>query len=127
MRSGVLHTGSEVGGYTIEGRIGEGAFAEVFLGRHRTRGTRHAIKVLRVTTRAMRERMLREGRLQAGVRHPNVVGVTEVLELDLGPVLVVDYVEGGPLSGLLSRRALTLAEAHELGRGVLTGVAAAHA
>lgn len=51
--------------------------------------------------------VLDEARLAASIRHPNVVPVLEVGEDDHGVFLIMDYVEGDTLSGILraARRA----------------------
>ena len=76
-----LEPGSVVDRYTVEGLIGEGGMAVVYRVRHNQLGTLHALKVLTITSRSVRERLLQEGRVQAQLRHPNIVAV-----LDFGRV-----------------------------------------
>ncbi|MBK7583211.1 MAG: serine/threonine protein kinase [Myxococcales bacterium] len=52
------------------------------------------------------ERFLDEARLAAHVHHANVVGTQHVGRDALGPYLVLDYVEGSSLEGLVDRQAL---------------------
>ncbi|MEZ4317435.1 MAG: serine/threonine-protein kinase [Myxococcota bacterium] len=113
--------------YIIEEVIGEGGMAMVYRARHSQLGTRHAVKVLTLTSRAVRERLLQEGRVQAQLRHPNVVAVTDVIEVSGQPGLVMELVEGPSLDDLVKQQKLTLAQADAIGRGVLAGVAHAHA
>lgn len=115
--------------------LGEGSFAEVFLARERVLDRPVAIKILRPTLAAdetARRRFLREARLSARIRHPNVVEVYRVGELEPGgrPYLVMEYVDGvthadllaagGPLGEEEVRRVLSdicgaLEAAHRLG------------
>jgi serine/threonine-protein kinase len=46
---------------------------------------------------------LEEGRVAALLRHPNTVGVVEVDEDARGPYLVMQYVEGAPVSDLIAQ------------------------
>lgn len=80
----MLEVGSEVEKYVVEAEIGEGGMAQVFRVRHRTLGTLHALKVLKVQSPAIRERLVREGRVQAQFRHPNIVAVTQAESLFRG-------------------------------------------
>ncbi|MET0411085.1 MAG: serine/threonine-protein kinase [Polyangiaceae bacterium] len=87
--------------------IGTGATATVFLAR--TRGVAGferevALKLVHAHLRADEEsklHLLDEARLAARIRHPNVVPVTEVESDPFGVFLVMDYVEGDTLSGLV--------------------------
>lgn len=77
-------------------------------------------------TRAM---FLDEARIAGVIRHPNVVSVTDIGEDQDGPYIVMDYVDGMPLSRLLSqatRGRLPMACALEITRQVASGLEAAH-
>ena len=95
--------------------------------RHLDTGTVHALKVLAIHTRSVRDRLQQEGVLQRMLRHANIVPVTEVIQLPHGPGLVMDYVEGPDLAELMQRHPLSDAQTDALLRGVLTGMTAAHA
>jgi eukaryotic-like serine/threonine-protein kinase len=63
-----------------------------------------ALKLVHAHLRADEEsrlHLLEEARLAARIRHPNVVPVTEVDADAVGVFLVMDYVEGEALSGLV--------------------------
>jgi serine/threonine-protein kinase len=63
-----------------------------------------ALKLVHAHLRADEEsrlHLLEEARLAARIRHPNVVSVTEVVADAGGVFLVMDYVEGETLSGLV--------------------------
>lgn len=51
-----------------------------------------------VAQEELRDRAIREGRLLAEIRHPHVVEVYDAGEGDLGPYLVMEYLDGAPLS-----------------------------
>jgi eukaryotic-like serine/threonine-protein kinase len=72
-----------------------------------------------------------EARLAGLVRHPNVVGVSDVGEDDDGPYLIMDYVEGVSLSRALrqtvhSGHAIPMQVAIRICREVALGLHAAH-
>ncbi len=121
-----LESGTVIDRYTIEGRLGNGGMAVVYRARHNQLGTLHAIKVLLMPAQAVRERLLQEGRVQATLRHPNIVTVTDVIEVGGSPGLVMELVEGPSLDALLAEVRLTVEQADELARGILAGVAEAH-
>ncbi len=72
-----------------------------------------------------------EARLAGLVRHPNVVGVSDVGEDDDGPYLIMNYVEGVSLSRAIremarARRAVPMQVAVRICREVSLGLHAAH-
>ena len=101
------HFPDKVGKYELLLPIGTGATATVFLAR--TRGVAGferevALKLVHAHLRGDEEsklHLLDEARLAAKIRHPNVVSVTEVDADPFGVFLVMDYVEGDTLSGLV--------------------------
>lgn len=122
-----LRPGEVVERYEVESVLGEGGMAAVYRVRHRTLGTEHALKVLTSVGVAARERLLLEGRAQARLRHPNLVAVTDVLDVNGAPGLLMEYVPAPTLQMLLLRGALPLPEALRLFRAMVAGVRHAHA
>lgn len=100
--------------------------AAVYRARHAQLDSQHAIKVLFITAPQIRERLLREGKVQANLRHTNVISVTDVLEVQGAPALVMEYVDGPALDDWLQKNTPTVDEALFLFRGILLGVSAAH-
>lgn len=93
-----LLPGMVVDRYEVEACVGQGGMAQVYRVRHRNLRSSHALKVVRPTVRLGQERLLQEGRLQAQLRHPNLVAATDLLELGEGTVgLVLEYVAGPTL------------------------------
>lgn len=87
------------------GVLGHGAMGRVFLAKDRTLGRRCAVKVtLRLESAQLEERFRREARALAKVRHPNVVEVYSVGEVEVGPYMVMEYLEGQSLDQLASTR-----------------------
>ncbi len=118
--------GTSIDRYRLDTQVGEGGMASVFLATHVELGTRHALKVLYINSPSIAQRMLQEGRIQASLRHPNIVAVTDVIRAGGTPALVMEYIEGPALDGLLRAYQPSLLQADELARGIIAGVAAAH-
>ncbi len=121
-----LKRGQVVDRYTVEVELGEGGVATVYRVRHNTLGTTHALKVLHVSGNAIRERLVQEGRVQAALRHPNIVAVTDVIDVAGAPGLLMEFIEGPPLDRWLRENRPTLAQAEDVFRGILMGVSRAH-
>ena len=78
--------------YRIEEQLGEGGMAVVYKARHLQLGTLHAIKVLTMSSKSVKERLLQEGRVQAALNHRNVLAVTDVVDVQGQPGLVMEYI-----------------------------------
>ncbi|HHO54471.1 MAG TPA: serine/threonine protein kinase [Deltaproteobacteria bacterium] len=122
-----LPPGTQIDRYEVLGLLGQGGIARVYRVRHRKLGTIHALKVLAIDRPSVQERAIQEGRVQAALRHPNVVAVTDIITHQGVPVLVLEYVAGPSLEQLLGAQRLPLDEVDPLVRGILDGVAHAHA
>jgi len=122
----VLEPGHIVEKYEVVRTLGEGGMAVVYLVRHTTLETLHALKVLTVTGKSLRERLVDEGRVQARLQHPNIVRVLDVVDVDGQPGLVMDYVDGPDLHDWITDHQPDPATAERLFRGVVAGVKAAH-
>jgi serine/threonine protein kinase len=119
-----IRPGTVVAGWKFEARIGVGGMAQVY--RARKAKDVVAIKVLRISSRRIRDRMLREARLQKDLQHPNLVAVREVIDVAGAPGLVMELVPGLSLAEVLRRTRLDLEQADALAFGLLSGVAEAH-
>jgi eukaryotic-like serine/threonine-protein kinase len=123
--------GAVLGGrYRIQGLLGRGATARVYLAEDLARCTHVAIKIPIAPSAAGagRRRFLREARAAMAVRHPNVVRVLDAGERDDGtPYLVVELLRGETLGELLEReREVPIDRALVLLRQAAAGLAAAH-
>src|SRR6188768_3066809 len=124
----MLGVGQNIDRYVVEDYAGHGGMAVVYRVRHRDLGTLHALKVLTVGRPTIRDRLLQEGRAQAGLRHPNLVGVTDVIRVDGSMALVMEFVDGPDLGKWLSRyRRASTDECRVLLRGLCDGLGLAHA
>ncbi|MES2644223.1 MAG: SUMF1/EgtB/PvdO family nonheme iron enzyme [Myxococcota bacterium] len=118
------------GRYEVIELVGSGTFARVYSVRHVALRSLHAVKVLDeryAQIEDVRARFLAEGRIQAQLRHPHLVGATDILTTPVSG-LVMELVEGPSLRGHLETlgRRMTLSEALEVLLPVLDAVDVAH-
>lgn len=114
-----------VGSYLLVELLGTGGMGEVWKAWDGRLSRWVALKILRVESRAHLERFVREARLVARLAHPGIPRLFEVDEHEGRPYLVLELVEGRPLSGVkLPRRraaevlrdaARAVQHAHDLG------------
>lgn len=118
-----------LGAYRIESLLGRGGMGEVFLA-YDERLHRHvAIKRLRPDDKIgerQLERFRREARAVARLSHPAIVQIHDILDVDDGHCIVMEYVEGRRLAELVARRELDLARAVALGGEIADGLGEAH-
>src|SRR5437660_6741070 len=90
--------GQQIGNYRLIRLLGEGGFAEVYLGEHIHLGTQAAIKVLHTQlTSDDIEKFRLEARNIAHLVHPHIVRVLEFGVEGKTPFLVMDYASNGTL------------------------------
>lgn len=115
--------------YRVVRLIGEGGMGAVYEAVHEFTEKRVAIKWLHPHLTASEqavERFLREAKAAARVRHPNVVDVYDVAHEHGTAFLVMEYLEGEPLSALLELGGVPMHEAIALLLPAMRAVAAAH-
>ncbi|HEX8825587.1 MAG TPA: serine/threonine-protein kinase, partial [Archangium sp.] len=118
--------------YEVVSKLGEGGMATIYLVRHLGLRSLHALKVpdpRLFQSPEARQRFTNEGRIQAQLRHPHIVQVTDFV-ISPVPGLVMEYVEGGTLGELCGQSPegrLGLARLRELFAPVLEAMEEAHA
>lgn len=116
--------------FVIEREIGRGGAGRALLARDLRLDRRVVLKqplASWVLDPKARDEFLREARLAARIRHPNVVVIYEVLPDESPPIMVLEHVEGGSLEDRLrTGRRLSTSEVVALARGLLAGLAAIH-
>ena len=104
---------ARIGKYRIERELGRGASGTVYLGLDGFRGRKVAIKqthahLLAQPEEATRYRRLlhNEATLSGRLRHPNIVSLLDADEHATPPYLVLEFVDGQPLSAFSTADAL---------------------
>src|SRR6266700_4159113 len=87
--------GQQVGNYRLTGWLGQGGFADVYLGEHIYLKTQCALKVLHL--QLSEDTFLNEARTIAGLEHPNIVRVFDYGINNGVPYLVMSYAPNGSL------------------------------
>ena len=90
--------GQQFGSYRLVGLLGQGGFAEVYLGQHVRLSLQAAIKVLHThLTGSEAEHFYQEAETVAKLTHPSIVRVFDYDVKDGVPFLVMDYAPNGSL------------------------------
>jgi serine/threonine-protein kinase len=97
--------GTEVGGYSVTGLLGEGGMGKVY---HATGadGSKVALKLVKrdyAADETFRRRFSREARIAQTVKHPHVVPVVATGEHDGIPYMAQEFIEGESLDDKLKR------------------------
>lgn len=90
--------------YRILSLIGEGGMGEVYLAEETLLGRQVAIKVLSSAAThdpQFRQRFVNEARMQAGLQHPNIVGLYTFFEQEEVYYMAMEYAEGITLSEMI--------------------------
>lgn len=121
------HPGLHERGYSLSSRLGQGGFAEVYLGE--LRGSAGFVRPVAVKVlRPGREGDLSKEAMLAGrLRHPNLVEVLDLVEAKGRLHLIMELVDGGDAADLLRQGALSELVVAYIADQVLEGLAAAHA
>ncbi|WP_307783044.1 serine/threonine-protein kinase, partial [Streptomyces sp. MBT53] len=123
------------GRYRVVARLGRGGMGVVWRAVDEVLGREVAVKELRSFTddyapelADLRLRMQREARAAARVRHPGVVAVHDIAEVDGRPLIVMELIDGPSLDDVLGERGpVDPREAAGIGAKVMEALAAAHA
>jgi peptide/nickel transport system substrate-binding protein len=91
-------TGQQFGNYRLVALLGQGGYAEVYLGQHVRLDLQAAIKVLHAhLTETEAEHFQQEAQTIATLTHPGIVRVFDYDVQEGMPFLVMDYASGGTL------------------------------
>jgi serine/threonine protein kinase len=124
--------GQTLGAYRLARLLGVGGMGRVYKGVHPGIGSRVAVKVLSyecAQRHDLVERFFAEARAVNLIRHESIVNVLDLATLpDNRPYIIMEYLDGAPLSGLIERAGpLPLGSLAKLIAEVLDALGAAHA
>ncbi len=121
---------TNLGAYRLIARIGAGGMGEVWKAEDTRLGRIVAIKILPAAVASDADaiaRMRREARTAAQLYHPNIAMIHSFEQDGDQLFIVMEFVDGHPLSAILKRGAMAEAEICRIGRGVADALAEAHA
>jgi serine/threonine protein kinase len=124
-----LTTGTRLGPYEIVAPIGEGGMGEVYKATDTRLDRTVAIKVLSGHLAGdpdLRERFDREARAISALNHPNICALYDVGHQNDVDFLVMEYLEGEPLSTRLQRGGLPIADVLRYGTETASALDKAH-
>ncbi len=121
-----LQPGRVLGHYRIRESLGNGTFGSVFSAWDLQLQRPVALKILKRNISDSRANLLNEARTAAKLNHPNVCTIYAVEEDNGLPVIVMELIEGRPLSAHIAE-GLEQDEALRLAFGIAGGLASAHA
>src|ERR1700751_1493235 len=119
--------GKLLGHYRIVSKVGEGGMGVVYRARDEVLDRDIAIKVLSsrtVADKSAKEFLLDEARAASALSHPNICTIHQVGETDGELYIVMELIEGEPLSKLIAKGGLPVESV--LRYGVQIAVALAH-
>ena len=114
------------GRYRLERCLGTGGFASVWRASHLILHQAVALKLLTPEGRATADNLCREAKHAASITHPHVVRILDAAVLADTAYVVMELVQGQPLSQvLIERKRIGWKETCQLMRGVFQGLEAA--
>jgi len=124
-----LEPGQVLAHYRLDEKLGEGGMGLVFRAWDQRLERMVAIKFIGerlLTDAGARSRFLREARTASALNHPNICVIHEVGEADGLAYIVMEHVEGKPLSALIPVNGLPLDTVLRCGTQVADALAHAH-
>src|SRR6266568_2384840 len=109
-----LEPNSRLGPYEILSLLGVGGMGEVYKARDTRLGRTVALKVLppdKVADPERKARFLHEAKAASALNHPHIVTVYDIATEGGIDFIVMEFLSGKPLSALISRGGIPLAEA----------------
>jgi len=124
-----LNPGSRIGPYEILSTLGAGGMGQVYRAKDTRLGRIVAVKAMHESFAQDPERVARfqrEAQLLASLNHPNIAAIHGVEELQGARFLVLEFVDGRPLSDILQGGAPPFADAMAIARQIAGALATAH-
>ncbi|MBC2716322.1 MAG: protein kinase [Desulfobacteraceae bacterium] len=117
----------DIPNYEIGKLAGRGGVAEVYLARHKLLDRTVAIKIISPSQAddLADKRFLKEARVVAGLRHPNIVSIYDVGVYENKYYIIMEYLEGGDLKQNV-QRTLSIPQTLKIIRQITSALAHAH-
>jgi serine/threonine protein kinase len=119
----------KIGKYEVMQRLGGGGMGAVYKARDPQLNRMVAIKMLAVGITgdpSFQERFFREATATAHLSHPNIVTIYDLGEQEGCPYLVMEFIEGSTLDGVVANRELDLGQKLSIVLDVCHGLEYAH-
>ena len=119
-------TGRVIGRYEVGRLIGSGGMGEVYAARDTELGREVALKIGSDTDLAAQAGLRREAQHASQLNHPHICTIHEVGAFDGRAYIAMEYVEGEPLSGLITADGLGIDQVLRYGIQIADGLDHAH-
>jgi serine/threonine protein kinase len=124
------NTPQKIGRYEIESMLGRGGMGEVYKAQDKTLGRFVALKIMRsaaLDETNARERFIREAQAAGGLRHPNIVTIYDLGDVEGQMYIAMEFIHGKDLEHIIkSKTPLVLDDKMNIMIQVCEGVAFAH-
>jgi serine/threonine protein kinase/Flp pilus assembly protein TadD len=121
---------SKVGKYQIDSVLGRGGMGEVYKAHDPALGRYVALKIMRgpsMDDAVARERFVREAQAAGGLRHPNIVTIYDLGEVEGQMFIAMEFIQGDDLEKIIkSRASLSIEDRLNMMIQVCEGVSYAH-
>lgn len=121
--------GTQLGIYKLVSKLGAGGMGEVWRGEDTRLGREVAIKILPREMSGDEEskaRLLREARTAAQLNHTNIATIHAIDQIEDRWFIVMELVEGRPLTDAIRAKSLTESDVCVIAKGVASALGAAH-
>ncbi len=122
--------GTQLGDYRILKRLGAGGMGHVYLALDTRLGRHVALKFLPPELTADSDMLLRleqEARAASALNHPNIITIHEIVRLESDVCIASEFVDGATLRTAITRHAIGIDQAIDIGSQVASALVAAHA
>jgi serine/threonine-protein kinase len=122
--------GRVIGSFEVVSHLGSGGMGEVYRARDRRLGRDVALKFLTpalASDAEARGRLRREALAASALNHPYICTLHDIVEDEGRPVLVMEIVEGEPLSAVIPKEGLPIETVVRYGEQLADALAHAHA
>jgi serine/threonine-protein kinase len=122
--------GTVLGSYRITRELSAGGMGQVYKADHELLGRHAAVKLLRPELSESSElvqRFFNEAKAATAIRHPGIIEVFDFGYTEQGRAyIIMEFLDGEPLSSRIARGPLTEADAAQIARGIASALVAAH-
>ena len=122
--------GRVIGSFEVRSHLGSGGMGEVYRARDRRLGRDVALKFLTpawAPDAEARDRLRREALAASALNHPHICTLHDIVDDEGRPVLVMEIVEGEPLSAVIPNEGLPIETVVRYGEQLADALAHAHA
>jgi len=112
--------------YDKDVKLGEGAAGVVWLATHRDTGEKVAVKDIDLDKQTKKDLILMEIKVMKELNHPNLVNFKEAYMVEMHLFVVMEFMEGGPLTDVVTECVMREPQIALISREVVKGIQYLH-